>query len=384
MKLSIIIPTKDRKYYCISAIQQILSLGLSEMELIIQDNSTTDDLRNEIVKLQSSQIVYNYHPGVLSFVDNFSEPLSFAKGDYICMIGDDDGVLPEIMKAVNRAITDDIDAIIPSLDATYVWPSKKAIIRGAESGCLFFGNYSHKSEYVDINKGLLKLLDKAGQDYQSLNIPRLYHGIVKRDRIEDVNRLSGSYFDGLTPDIYMSVALCFVCDKVLKLKYPVTISGICPRSGSSDSATGKHTGELKDAPHFRGHTNYIWDKKAPFIYSVESIWGETVLHALRKWHKNTYYDMFRVDVLDAICYNKYPQFRKRLLEHAREYNHHPFWIMYLAVQLIIKIKVTRYGNAIINRISGKQSHFHKVHDIKNISQACIEIESIKKRDYSNY
>ena len=377
MKLSIIIPTKDRGRYCISAIRQILSLGLADMELIIQDNSTKDDLRNEIERLQSDQIVYNYHSGVLSFVDNFSEPLSFAKGDYICMIGDDDGILPDIMDVVNRAITEDIDAIIPSLDATYIWPSEKSIIHGAESGCLFYGNYSCKSEYVDIEKGLRQLLNKAGQDYQSQNIPRLYHGIVKRERIEDIRKRSGSYFEGLTPDIYMSVALCFVCKKVLRLKFPVTISGICPRSGSSDSVTGKHTGELKDAPHFKGHINYVWDEKAPYIYSVESIWGETVLHALKKWYKDAYYDMFRVDVLDANCYSKYPQFRKRLLEHARKYNYHPFWIRYLAVHFLIKYKVAKYGNAILNRISGKQHHFHKVHGIVNISQACCEIEKIR-------
>lgn len=377
MKLSIIIPTKDRVQYCIGAIHQILSLGLSDFELIIQDNSTTDNLRSEIEKLQSSNVVYNYHPGVLSFVDNFSEPLSFAKGDYICMIGDDDGVLPNITDAVNKALTEDIDAIIPSLDATYIWPSDKSIIRGAETGCLFYGNYSDKFQYVDVQKGLRQLMKKAGQDYQSLNIPRLYHGIVKRERIEEIKKISGHYFDGLTPDIYISVALCFVCDKVLKLKYPVTISGICPRSGSSDSATGKHTGELKDAPHFKGHTNYMWDEKAPYIYSVESIWAETVLHALRNWNKNAYYDMFRVDVLDAICYSKYPQFSQRLLDHARKYKFKSLWIRCLALSFSSKKKLEKYTNAIINRLTGKQRNFHKVHDVKDIYQACGEIERIK-------
>ena len=85
------------------AIKQILALKLPEIEICIQDNSDTDDLRREIESLKSDQVVYNYHAGILSFVDNFSEAVSISHGEYVCMIGDDDGILPNIVEYVEKA-----------------------------------------------------------------------------------------------------------------------------------------------------------------------------------------------------------------------------------------------------------------------------------------
>ena len=78
------------------------------------------------------------------------------------------------------------------------------------------------------------------------------------------------------------------------MNYPITVSGICPTSGSADSATGRHTGKLEDAPHFRGHASYEWDNKAPAIYSVESIWGETVLKALKDFNDIKSYEWKKI------------------------------------------------------------------------------------------
>lgn len=319
MKLSIIIPTKNRQKYCIAAVQQIMQLNLKDIEIIIQDNSDDDSLNEYIQKLDSNEIIYNYHPGILSFVDNFSEPISLAKGEYVCIIGDDDGILSNISRVVDFAIKNDIDAIIPSLDIVYFWPSDTPLIERGETGYMYWANKKCNYKYINIEKGLNSLMAQGGQGYQDLNIPRVYHGVVKLSKLNEVKKMTGRYFDGLTPDIYMAVALSFVCRKVIRLNFPITISGICPRSGSSDSATGKHTGELKDAPHFRGHSLYEWDAKAPYIYSVESIWAETVLHALHNFKREDLYSKFSVRLLDSLCYGQYPQFRGRVVCHAKEF-----------------------------------------------------------------
>jgi len=134
--LSIVIPTKNRQDYCLFALKQILSLGLQNIEVCIQDNSDTDELRKDVENLKATNIVYNYHGGVLSFVDNFSEAISISSGEYICIIGDDDGILPSIINYVKKADEENLDAIIPSLGIVYIWPSEKKIIDNAETGLL--------------------------------------------------------------------------------------------------------------------------------------------------------------------------------------------------------------------------------------------------------
>lgn len=315
--LSIIIPTKNRSFYCLYAIKQILSLELDGVEVCVQDNSDTDALRNEINALKSTNVVYNYHPGLLSFVDNFSEAISISHGEYLCMIGDDDGILPNVLDYARKAKAEQIDAIIPEFNYVYFWPSKDKIVNNAEDGLLNMTKRPLSEREVDPYKALLRLLKDAAQDYTSLDIPRLYHGIVNRGVLEAVKAKTGVFFGGLTPDMYMAVALSMECKKVLRTSLSFTISGICPKSGSADSATGRHTGVLSEAPHFRGHTSYNWDEMIPSFYSVDTIWAETLIHALKDYRQDELIPKFNLSLFDAICIHRYPDFKPLILEHAK-------------------------------------------------------------------
>lgn len=366
MLLSIVIPTKNRQKYCFAAVKQILSLKLLDTQVIVQDNSDDCSLKNELKDfIENGMVKYHYREGVISFVDNFSEALSLCDGEYVCMIGDDDGILPNIESVAKSAKERNLDCVIAGLNAVYVWPSGKSIIKGGEKGYLCLSYIKKEEEIVDAKRGLKQLINHAGQDYQKLDLPRVYHGIAKREKLEEIKGIAGNYFKGLTPDIFIAVALAVVCNNVVRIHYPITISGICPRSGSSDSATGKHTGELKDAPHFKGHDNYQWDKKAPAIYSVESIWAETAMHALHIFNKEKLYDDFNVGLLDAICLKKYPQFKDIIIRHAKDNNS---CILYWNFVLNVKSKLFVIWK-VYRRLVNIKFGVKKYYAVKDIDQA---------------
>ena len=371
--LSIIIPTKNRQKYCLKAVEEITNFNWKNVQIVIQDNSDDSTLKKELKEYKN--IKYNYHKGVLSFVDNFSEAVEIADGEYLCMIGDDDGVLPNILDHVYYMKKNNYDALIPGLNSVYFWPSTNSVIKNGEKGYLCIANVKNRIYDIDCKNGLIDLMKKGCQDYQTLDIPRLYHGIVKHQNVDLVKKKVGKYFDGLTPDIYMATALCFTCKKVCKIDYPVTISGICPKSGSSDSATGKHTGNLKDAPHFNGHENYQWDIKVPKIYSVESIWADTALHAIKDFDGKSYYDKFRVDILDAICLSKYPQFKNEIKNHSKNFSNPILYISIIGKYL----KILNFLKRAIKRVIRKRGSVLKYYNIENINEACdITVRELEK------
>ena len=370
--LSVIIPTKNRQKYCLEAVKHILSLGFDNLQICIQDNSDTDSLRQEIHNLDANDIVYNHNSGILSFVDNFSESVSLAEGEYSCMIGDDDSVLPIIMEEVKKAKKENLDAIIPSLGAVYFWPSDYPIIPNGYKGVLQVSHRDSVNSMVSSQGALKSLLSNGVQNYASLDIPRLYHGIVRTSSLEKIKSITGNYFGGLTPDMYMATALCFVCNKVMRISYPITISGICATSGSNDSASGKHTGDLKDAPHFRGHTNYEWDDLIAPFYSVDTIWADTLLHALRDFKCNDYVNCFNLKKFSAICFYKYPAYRKLIIEHANKHD-----ISTLALILEVqKYRIELFNTRVISRF--RKESFRRWMDIDNIFDACRLIEDFYK------
>ncbi len=375
--LSIIIPTKNRSYYCLYAVKQIMSLHLHDVEICVQDNSDNDSLKEDFKALDSPDVIYNYHSGVLSFVDNFSEAVSISHGDYLCMIGDDDGILPEIIQYAKRAKDENLDAVIPGLGFVYFWPSKEKIISDVESGLLNLTLCNRDEKYVNPQKAMRRLLDDAAQDYTSLDIPRLYHGIVNRRVLEEVKNKTGVYFGGLTPDMYMAAVLSLECKTVLRTTESFTISGICPTSGSADSATGRHTGNLSDAPHFRGHSSYTWDEKIPAFYSVDTIWAETLLHALKMYDREDLADLFNLPLFESVCLKKYPEFEVLIRKHADKEGivdtsmitaYRLYYIRKQYYRVIRKIKsIAKYI------VSRKSVRSLKINNVPTIVDAGIEI-----------
>lgn len=369
--LSVIIPTKNRAKYCLAAVRQILELDIPDIQIVIQDNSDRPLSDDNDFLLSTANIKYHYNPEVLSFVDNFSKAVSLADGEYLCMIGDDDCILSNIIDAVRYAKQKDIDSVIPSLGSVYVWPSENPIVKNGENGYMCVSYLKRKISPADINKGLSKLLKNGGQFYQSMDLPRLYHGIVRADCVQKIKDKTGTYFGGLTPDIYMSAALAFSCRNTVRLEIPITVSGICPRSGSSDSATGRHTGELRDAPHFTGHESYDWDDRIPYIYTVETIWAETALHAVKDFDQDMA-DRFDIASLIAILKNKYPQFKAQLNEAVKKYK-------ISAVSIFIKrlyYKFLPYVKRCFLRFTGGKKPVFKKYGVPDISAAAKETEKI--------
>lgn len=372
--ISIIIPTKNRQVYCRQVIKQIIDTTGDRTEIVIQDNSDDSQLSAYCQELSCARLVYHHESRALSFVDNFSEAVKLAHGEYLCMIGDDDGVLPSIEAAAEYVKRKDLDALIPGLNSVYIWPNEKPIVKNGENGYLVLSYLKNKTASVDPMEEVIKLLQNGAQDYQSFLVPRLYHGIVNRRILQQIYDKKGTYFDGLTPDIYAAIALGLLCKKVEAVQYPITVSGICPSSGSAASATGAHTGELKDAPHFRGHNHYDWNPLVLPVYSVETIWAETALHAWDDFADGDVEDYFSRKRLYVRLWRNYPQFHERIVKEAKQ---NRISITSIRASALIKTgqKLFRRATQYLTRKEEdviKHYAVENIHDAVQITQHAVE------------
>lgn len=316
--LSVVVPTKNRAKYALGAVEQILGLDCPDLQLVIQDNSDDDALSQLCAPyLADERLVYNYSPGTLSFVDNFSEGVARATGEYVCLIGDDDGISRELIDVARWASKNGVHAVKPGLQAVYLWPGA-GLPGEADDGQLAIQRISGGVRRVQTRRELLKLLHNGCQEYLERDLAKLYHGLIKRSDLEAVRDAAGHYFGGLSPDIYAAVSLSTLIGEVVCLDYPLTISGICKTSGSADSATGRHTGKLEDAPHFVGHDSYDWAPEVPPFYSVATIWADSSLAALRELDRTDLVGEFDVAALAGHCLRQFPEFADLVTGHYHE------------------------------------------------------------------
>lgn len=277
--LSIIIPTRNRQIYCIESIQSILPDIDDRCEIVIQDNSSNNYLEGLVEALNNSNIIYKYNSTPKSFIDNFEEAVSLSTGKYFIILGDDDSTTKDIIPIVEWMDKEGIESLSSSFVVDYIWPNDK--IDKFNTGYLSIPDYKGGSRSVDVDNNLKELIKNGFLAYQTFNLPRTYHGIIKKSRIEQVKKIGGRYFGGLTPDIYSTVALACVIKNHVIIDYPFSIAGACPASATANATIGGHAGELKDAPHFNHRGDYEWESTIPRYYSVETIWAETAIKALK-------------------------------------------------------------------------------------------------------
>lgn len=290
---SIIIPTRNRQKYCIKATASILKILDSRCELVIQDNSSNDDLRFHFERLDDNRVVYNYNASPLSFVDNFEEAIEISTGRYFCILGDDDTITKDLIKIVEWMDNYKIDSVSPTRVVDFIWPNDS--IKKYAGGELSIPKYEGEVRRIEVQEMLQSLLHAGFLSYQSFNLPRTYHGIVRRSCMDEVKRKGGRYFGGLTPDIYSTIALSCVVKNHYVIDFPFSIAGACPASATAIATVGGHSGLLSDAPHFKNRGKYVWELDIPRYYSVETIWAESAIKAIR--------DMGATDILKH--FNRY-------------------------------------------------------------------------------
>lgn len=299
--LSVVIPTRNRQEYAIRAVKQILNVTDKRTQIVIQDNSDDQSLCAMIKELDAERIMYNYSAEQLSFVDNFERATQLATGEYVTLLGDDDGVLPSITKVAEYALNNGYDCITTKVLVTYYWPNSGAKKSGCseKNGYIRLNKYSNYCTTVDVQKRLVQVLRNGCQFYHASGIPKIYHGLVRNSVLKEIRQAYGQLYGGLSPDIYSAFAISIMNVKTLYLDFPFTIDGNCKKSGAGAQAQGKHTGSLKNAPHLRGNPDYKWDILVPRVFSIQTIWADSGLAAIRNLDKPELLKEYSLETLSA-------------------------------------------------------------------------------------
>lgn len=354
--ISIIIPTRNRQKYAFAAVSQILSLR-KNIQIVVQDNSDDNSLK-EMLKdvIDNDTVIYNYVPYRIAGIDNYNSAASYAKGDYFCAIGDDDAVLPSIIDIALWMKKNDIDAVMPKKTLTYFWPDVNNPNKNKKIGKLRLYGINDKVCVHNSQRSVIELLKNGGQGYLNLPMAVSYHGLVKTKRMQEVNHITGRYYGGLSPDIYSAVCLSLLKDmKLVEIGYPISLPGICPQSTSAASDKGMHIGKLDTAPHFVGLKEpYVWDNLVPEYYSVETIWAETMLKAVKAMgREDLIVEYFNSGALINSLINNNPDSKDEIFEHLNSEQKST----YIAVDTEIRQskinKLKKLIWALFGRITGK-------------------------------
>lgn len=279
--LSVIIPTHERFRYAKETVAAILRMH-EGIELIVSDTSVVDPWASFAPHPRLK--VVRPGPGI-SVVDNFNTALSHATGDYVCFIGDDDLIAPEIVDIACKAKSLGVDAVRFTFPIIFYW--KDYLHRSdpdAYSGTIWISQYSGRVRALDTEAALREAADNLGHGV--FDMPRAYCGLISLALIKRILGDHDVLFGGVSPDIYSAALISAHSAKALDIDFPAIIPGASGASTAGQSAAGRHVGDLRDNDHIRPFRNLIWHPLVPEFYSVPTVWGYSLVRAIERLPEN--------------------------------------------------------------------------------------------------
>lgn len=372
--LSICIPTRNREKYCIQAIRHILSYSNKNFELIVYDHSDSKDVENYVKMLNDSRLKYFYTTCQISSSENMSRSIQHASGKYVCMIGDDDTVLPNIFKWVEYMDQNNIDSLCPAYRPEYFWPDKENNINGILK--FVVPRNLPRIEIVDPKLRLIKLFKSGIIQFPLYNLPRVYHGIIEKKAMDKIFERVGTYFAGLSPDIYSTVALSSIVQHHVVLNEACTIAGACPASATSKGRFNAEDGKFENAPHLKNNSDYQWNKLIPKYYCGETIWAESALRAATDFEMDAILKSFNRNLFNiaSLAYNRH--IKKIVLEaYFLNMEEKPRSIK------CIELGLKSYIYTMIDLVKRAHAKFffkktYKFNGVVDISQTVFKLESL--------
>lgn len=373
--LSILIPTRNRPETAALVINGLLSLKLKHnIQIVVSDNSDTNELER-IIDINNPNLDYKFINDKITFSENFDLGIKRCLGKYICAIGDDDYISSEIDLAIDYMDFKNIVSLSIQPAVSYFWGNV-----GKEGNILQISNTKCNIKKINVKNALHKLMNNGGQGYLDYAIPKIYHGIIRRDIVEKIVKKYGKLFDSLSPDIFSAYLLSQVIEYNYVTDYPFTIPGSSSKSASGKSINSKHVGNLEDAPHFRNWSNYIWDNNIPRFYSVETIWAESLIYAIKSIGAK---DMIDYKCLYFLCYRGHPNFKKSIMNCANINSIPIKWKIKRYIYLVIKnAKRIVYRMRIIMGISDYYCE-QGISDITSVN-SIIYAKCILPKEMKNY
>ncbi len=252
---SIIVPARNSaatlRYTLMTCLNQRYEGGY---EIVLSDNSThgNTEVYQLYKELNNPRIKYYRTPREYNLSRSFEFAFLHAKGEFLLSIGSDDAILPwtlEVLDALRKKYPN--EEIIQWERGFYVWPgfnggqqNQFVIPRAYQKNDLQEG-YCTQSYYFGA------ILNNSAQMYL---LPNLYlNSGCQRKYLKKVLDRTGRLFDGICQDIYMGVVNAAINEKILNIKYPLTIAGM---SAGSMGAKANMIYELKE-----GEKNFLNDLK---------------------------------------------------------------------------------------------------------------------------
>ena len=277
--ISIIVPTRNSADVLRYSLMTCIEQNYDNYEIIVSDNSSpgNDETKELVNELNCKKIKYFRTPKEYEMKENYEFAYNQSKGEYILLIGSDDGLLLHCLEVLSGVIKQlNWPKTITWDPVAYGWPN--VAISSIRNG--LFTPYPTQKNNIQCtyyDESMLKAVLNFRKRYSILPM-FYYNSIIKRDMAEEAKKAAGKIFYG-APDVSTGILFAYLQKKYIHINMPMTIGGSSHKSaGLSDITDINHSEYDKikhDLEQVKKYNNIT--SKCEFFYTPNFATEETAV-----------------------------------------------------------------------------------------------------------
>lgn len=278
-KISVLIPTRERAATLGPCIKTCLEQDYPNFEVVVSDNASSPATQAVVDTFDNPRLRYFRHPERVSMRQNFEYAYGKATGDYVIIIGDDDGMAPNAIARIGHYLSVNPVDVLNWRSVVYYWPNHTRDGQGFLM-CKYSRMYGGLQTFEP--KSLLHQFAQ-GRITNYMSGAAIYHGCISRRLAEPMMRPNGQYFNDHMPDIYAAVAQLYFAKSFVRVHHPLSISGVSASSTGSSflSEAANKKADGSDTPYqtfareaavdTNNATPYNTDVRSAQYYCIQSL-----------------------------------------------------------------------------------------------------------------
>lgn len=242
--VTILIPTRDRAETLLHCLKTVRQQPNQNIEILVSDNLSGPEVKAVIDSFSDNRIRYIRTPERLGMTEHWNWAIKQISGDWVTILGDDDGLLPGAIDKLLKISAENPDVkLITSNNCFYTWPS------AAEDGKPKFRLVSGKNYEVRPSKENLRRTMLG----EIRHLPTIYTGgFVHRSVVEQIisKTPGGNFFNSIIPDVYSGMAMTSVTEKYIYSWEPWAIAG-ASKFSNGQQHKNKSRAEIKNLDFYK-------------------------------------------------------------------------------------------------------------------------------------
>lgn len=273
-RYSIVIPTRHRANTLRHSLRTCLDLEYDDFEIVVSDNCSSPETRRVVEEADSPRVVYVRSDKPISLSANWELGVSRARGEFVTLLGDDDGIMPYALREL-----DALQRQHPSCRAFqwargfYSWPC-----------CPVPGGANHIT--IPYVRGMVvqdgvRWIQRIGAFQADFgDLPMIYAAAIRRDLIAELRSKCGSVFPTRYPDVFTGIAFAYLEPRYVSVTVPFALIGISARSNGAAVHVLQGGNEVaRDFANLNAADGLGLHPWIPELTAVENAVADTVLQA---------------------------------------------------------------------------------------------------------